>query len=350
MAQPIILPDCAQKLLAFLYPNVDWTRVIFYSGMPFWVSSSTVGLTIPDPLSMSAFRVYLRNTDFCIDTGTESDPISALVHEAFHIQQFMGSVGGGYGSGWLRPGFFNYLVCWISCGFSTDENAGNAFEDGAYQQEHCFRACRQNQPKVCDCASGTPVFNPAGLNALGACHGKPDCKNPLIVREPRVPTGDCGPWWAVLGGYILATLIILLLVGAGTFFSLPDLLNCKYLEIRSRQCAQWGRNARRQCNQWADQGHNQCNDWRDDGYTACREYADWGYNACCNWAPCSWFCNAFVWITNIVCVLSVWVVNMVCHAVIWIVNIVCVAWVTFIEVVCLLWIFVIRTILLCWWR
>ncbi len=351
MAQPITLPDCATKLLEFLYPNVDWTRVIFYDGLPIWVStfsSTTVGITLPDPLSLSAFRVYLKDTNFCVDVGNESDAISTLVHEAFHVQQYMASAGGGYGIGWFRPGFFNYLICLFSCG-TTDENKGNAFEDAAYQQEHCFTACRQNQPKVCDCTSGVPVFDPAGLNALGACHGKPDCKNPLIVREPRVPSDACGPWWKVLGAFILVAILMLFLIGL-TWIFLLDLLNCKYLEIRSRQCREWGQRVRRECKDWADHGYSQCNKWADEGYSTCKNWSTSTSSHCCTWAPCSWFCKVLVWITTTICTLTVWVFNWVCKITVWIIHMVCIAWATFFEVICLVWTTVIRTILLCWWR
>ncbi len=69
-----------------------------------------------------------------------------------------------------------------------------------------------------------------------------------------------------------------------------------------------------------------CTEERDEGYDECAAKADRGYNRCCDWAPCSWFCKAWVWVSNIVCVAWTWVSNIVCVAWAWITNVVCVAW------------------------
>lgn len=69
-----------------------------------------------------------------------------------------------------------------------------------------------------------------------------------------------------------------------------------------------------------------CTEERDQGYDRCAAKADRGYNRCCDWAPCSWFCKAWVWVSNIVCVAWEWVSNIVCVAWAWVKNIVCVAW------------------------
>jgi phospholipase C len=78
-----------------------------------------------------------------------------------------------------------------------------------------------------------------------------------------------------------------------------------------------------QCADWQDQGYNECIQTRDDGYNRCDQSRDDGYNACCDWAPCSWFCDAFVWISHIVCVVWTWVSNIVCVVWNWISKWVC---------------------------
>lgn len=80
------------------------------------------------------------------------------------------------------------------------------------------------------------------------------------------------------------------------------------------------------CLQTRDDGYNKCTESRDDGYNTCTESRDEGYNECCDWWPCSWACDALVWISNIVCVVWTWVSNIVCIAWEWVKNIVCVAW------------------------
>ncbi len=326
MATPIEVPDCVRKLLEFLYPTVDWDRVIFFSGLPWWVSSTTAAITIPNPLGLSGYRVYLGdNTDFC-----KKASLNTIVHEAFHVQQFMG-IAGGYGIGWLRPGFFKYFVCLFASGYED-----SPYEEAAYAQESAFDKC--HTVPVCDCTSGEPIFNPVGLEVLKTCNEK------LIVTKPRVPS--CGKWWS----FLLALLVVPLLAILLFFAHLLDLLSCTYLQFQSQQCIDWGTSARDECNQWADQGHEECTQWADEGYNTCSQWADWGYNNCCTWWPCSWGCQALVWVSNMVCVATVWVAHLVCHVAIWVANFVCLLWVSIIEVICLIWVTVLRTILLCWWR
>jgi hypothetical protein len=202
VAQPIDLPDCAKQLLQVVYPTVDWTRVTFYCGLPKGTSSNTAGMTFPDPDSFSNYRVYLKNADFCVDTGDDDDPISTLIHEAFHVQQYMCGIGRGYGIGLLRPGFFNYQACCIN-GYDN-----NPFEQAAIAQEKRFGVHRRKYKlKICECANGTPLFNASALDFLVRCETEPS-EDSLIVREPRIPPIVWGPWWKVALGYIGATIMI----------------------------------------------------------------------------------------------------------------------------------------------
>jgi hypothetical protein len=57
-----------------------------------------------------------------------------------------------------------------------------------------------------------------------------------------------------------------------------------------------------------------CTKERDEGYQNCARKEDRGYRRCCDWAPCSWFCKALVWISNVVCVAWEWIKNVVCVA------------------------------------
>lgn len=389
MANPITIPDCARKLLEFLYPTVDWNGVMFFSGMPGWASDADA-LTIPNPLGSCGYRIYLgKNTDFC-----KLATITTIVHEGFHVQQFTG-IAGGCGAGFMRPVFFQYFVCFFAeylprliaylggklvpggptslAQVYNQAYYANPFEQAAYAQQDAFVLCQgvdddpnnlpnSNPPKivVCVCTKGEPVFDPAALDSFKVCNEN------LIVTRPRIPR--CGTWWS----WLLAFVVVSILAVLAFLFHLFDLLHCKYLEMQSLQCIQWGQSARQQCSDWADQGYSACSEWADQGYQACTEFtdqgynvcqqtADWGYNACCDWAPCSWFCKLLVWISNIVCVLSVWVANLVCTISVWIANLVCIVtiwiahlvcilWVTIVEIVCVVWMFVIRTILFCWWR
>jgi hypothetical protein len=80
------------------------------------------------------------------------------------------------------------------------------------------------------------------------------------------------------------------------------------------------------CIEWGVERTEECSQTADQGYDECAQTADQGYNDCCNWAPCSWFCDAWVWISNVVCVGWTWVSNVVCVAWTWITTAVCVLW------------------------
>jgi len=80
------------------------------------------------------------------------------------------------------------------------------------------------------------------------------------------------------------------------------------------------------CIEWGEERHQECTETEDRGYDECAREEDRGYSECCTWAPCSWFCNAWVWISNVVCVAWTWVSNVVCIAWTWITTAVCVVW------------------------
>jgi phospholipase C len=77
------------------------------------------------------------------------------------------------------------------------------------------------------------------------------------------------------------------------------------------------------CADWQDESYNKCLETRDEGYNACSRKEDQGYNDCCDWWPCSWACDAWVWVSHIVCVAWTWISNVVCVVWHWIVKWVC---------------------------
>jgi hypothetical protein len=353
MATQIQLPDCALNLLEFLYPTVDWSRVRFYSGLPWFVSlfsPQTTGITLPDTVGVSDYCVYLgANTDFC------GAGIDTLVHEAFHVAQFM-SLSNGYGPGLFRPGFIAYMTCFFAHGSVYMDNP---FEIDAYAQEYAFQACQTVD--VCDCTSGTPVFDPQSLKVLEACNPK------LVDREPYAPACE-SPWnWA---GW-LSFILVLLLTPLAFLAQIFNLFHCRRVSAMRSECVQWGREIRRECTQWADEGYNTCTQWADEGYNACNQWADegystcskWadeGYSHCCTWWPCSWACKVMVWVSNMVCVATIWISNWVCKVWVWVASWVCKIWVwiahlvcvlysLIVELICLVVAWVLYIVLICWW-
>jgi glycerophosphoryl diester phosphodiesterase len=90
------------------------------------------------------------------------------------------------------------------------------------------------------------------------------------------------------------------------------------------------------CKRTEDDSYNQCTEQRDAGYNECTQSRDDGYRNCCDWAPCSWFCDAWVWLSHIVCVVWTWISNVVCVVWTWIKNIVCVVWVYLTALICMI--------------
>lgn len=346
MANVITLPDCAMRLLERLYPTVDWTRVIFLSGLPFWASSATSAITLPDPSNGWGFRIYLGdNTDFC-----DPDDMATLVHEGMHIAQFM-SVGGGYGLGFFRPAFIGYFACLFAHGYDN-----NPYELQAYEQDERFSGCNSLN-KVCDCSSGEPVFNEAAL------HGLVKCNEGLVIASPKAPMCAGLGWLLALP----LTALIAVLVYIVHFF---DRVRCvtlkqsyracmKWAQTSQKTCQQWGFQVIQQCLEWADQGYERCDQWADEGYSTCDKWEDQGYNQCCNWWPCSWGCKALVWISHVVCVATIWVSNLVCKVTIWVTNLVCIVsslvsilvclvFTIIVQLVCLIWMVFWTLVTFCW--
>ena len=92
----------------------------------------------------------------------------------------------------------------------------------------------------------------------------------------------------------------------------------------------------KRCLREEDKGYDQCSEERDFGYDDCTQTRDDGSKDCCGWIPCKWFCDAWVWISNIVCVFWTWISNIVCVAWTWIRKMVCVAWTYATVAICML--------------
>ncbi|NWJ41916.1 MAG: hypothetical protein HXX12_13220 [Geothrix sp.] len=123
---------------------------------------------------------------------------------------------------------------------------------------------------------------------------------------------------------------------AGTWKQLPS--NCtRNLGLTLVRCAQLGQTIRTACVGWANQVEQSCAQWADQGHSECAAWSDHGHNECCDWAPCSWFCDAFYWVANVLCDAFYWVANVVCVVFTTIVKVVCVLVSIIVEVFCALW-------------
>ena len=119
-----------------------------------------------------------------------------------------------------------------------------------------------------------------------------------------------------------------------------------------RRCARYEDQGYHACGRYEEGGYHACSRYEDRGYNACSRYEDRGYNACskwkkncCTWWPCSWVCEVFSWF----CVAWVWISNLVCVAWTWISHLVCIAWVWISHLVCTLWVWVTNLVCVAWY-
>ena len=127
-------------VLQSLYPTVDWSRVDFYEGLPWFtptVAPYVNAQALPSFYSFSRFRIYLRKFD-----ETRAQCVADIVHEAFHIMQAM-HFRRGYGVGFFRGWMFYYLAHFLREGYRN-----NVFEIPAYNQEFRFLdSCNKHNVK-----------------------------------------------------------------------------------------------------------------------------------------------------------------------------------------------------------
>lgn len=133
-------------LLRSLYPTVNWKRVSFYEGLPWFtpaVAPYVTAQALPDFYSIGRYCIYLRKWD-----ESRVQCLADLMHEGFHVLQAM-QFRKGYGLGFLRIWMVYYIACFFKSGYHH-----NPFEIPAYDQEYRFlEYCARNglhgiQPKA----------------------------------------------------------------------------------------------------------------------------------------------------------------------------------------------------------
>ncbi|MDF2435884.1 MAG: hypothetical protein K0Q95_260 [Bacteroidota bacterium] len=122
--------DVTVQLLKDLYPGVDWSRVDFYEGLPYFtplVAPYVTAQALPDFYSLGRYRIYLKKFD-----ETRAQCIADIVHEGMHVMQAMQYMK-GYGFGFLRGFLVRYIALFFKHGYRN-----NPFEIPAYEQEFNF--------------------------------------------------------------------------------------------------------------------------------------------------------------------------------------------------------------------
>lgn len=118
------------NVLRDLYPSVNWKRVDFYEGLPWFtplVAPYVTCQALPRFYSFGGFRIYLKIFD-----ESRAQCVADIVHEAFHVLQGM-HFAKGYGLGFFRGFMVYYIALFGKYGYRQ-----NPFEIPAYDQEFRF--------------------------------------------------------------------------------------------------------------------------------------------------------------------------------------------------------------------
>ena len=123
------LPTTMQ-LLRDLYPSIDWSRVDFFEGLPWFtpfIASYVNAQALPQFYSFSRFSIYVRKYD-----ELRAQCLGDIVHEGLHILQCM-NFWNGYGFGIVRGFTVYYSALFAKYGYRN-----NPFEVPAYDQKFRF--------------------------------------------------------------------------------------------------------------------------------------------------------------------------------------------------------------------
>ena len=169
MPTAVTLPSCLMDSYKVLYPDLDFSRVGFYSGLP-----SAISLAGPDGFTMASgvaspdIRVYIKDYKPC---GEET--FLDIAHELVHVIQIQGMLGGGRIPGsWTAYYISQNLGCargWSTCNNALEKEAydfanglvsGNC---GAVGKIRDFVDTVAVGTVPCNCTSEPwPVTNPIG--------------------------------------------------------------------------------------------------------------------------------------------------------------------------------------------
>jgi len=125
------------QLLKDLYPSVNWNRVDFYEGLPWftpYIAPYVTAQALPEFYSFSRYRIYTKNFD-----ETKPQYLADIVHEGYHVMQAM-HFWKGYGFGFFRGLMLYYNALFIKHGYRS-----NPFEITAHDQEDRFMEYFKNR-------------------------------------------------------------------------------------------------------------------------------------------------------------------------------------------------------------
>lgn len=175
-----------RQLLQQVYPSVDWSRVDFYEGLPWFTPLAAPFVSaqaLPHFYSMHRFRIYLKKYD-----ESRAQCLADIIHEAYHVMQGM-SFHKGYGLGFFRTWMVLYLADFFRNGYRQ-----NVFEIPAFDQEFRFLA-------YCESKGLHGIQPPLPPNVLQSI----DEHTGLLARHSSWP--KIAGWWTIPAAIVLCLVV-----------------------------------------------------------------------------------------------------------------------------------------------
>jgi hypothetical protein len=160
MPSAIRLPASLVGTYQNLFPTLEFGKVHFCLGLPWFVPKGKGGFTLPDALSASEVTIYLRPD--CYDPNS-TETFLLIAHELVHAQQIPDM---GFGVGLAHPFIASYLGCALANGdFSGSRK--NPYEAEAYAYANGPHARLRQFPGAVKGAADTGIA-PCLIKTAGA--------------------------------------------------------------------------------------------------------------------------------------------------------------------------------------
>ena len=114
---PVLVERDAQTetVLRHIYPTIEWQKVRFYKGLPWFIQGSFVGaIVLPATWGRRGIHVYFRNY-----RPNSFANLMTAVHEGFHVLQYRDL---GAGVGFFRGFMLYYLSEYLQLFFKNIKN------------------------------------------------------------------------------------------------------------------------------------------------------------------------------------------------------------------------------------
>gem|GEM_PF-1242695 len=104
-----------EAILRQIYPTINWEKVRFYKGLPWFITGSFVGaIVLPATWGRRGIHVYFR--DYRPDSFSN---LMTVIHEGFHVLQYRDM---GVGVGFFRRFMIYYLSDYLQLFFRNRKN------------------------------------------------------------------------------------------------------------------------------------------------------------------------------------------------------------------------------------